>query len=119
MMEVYKGNIKNQALYISFNKHDDGVVFPIGISDEDVVTIVLQNQFWDLSIDQNGFEVVLDFFNERHNIYVTFNSIVLFVDPISNFYVDLRDLSDSENNFDVEDSDESPDDNPIIEVTCK
>jgi hypothetical protein len=118
LIEVYKGNIDNQALYISFNKNDDGVVFPVGISDEDLVTIVLQNQFWDLSVDHNGFEVMLDFFNERHTIYVTFSSIVLFVDPIAHFYIDLRDLSqqgDIDGDSDHFDDDDSSDDQ-IIEI---
>ncbi len=117
LIEVYKGNIENQALYISFNKNDEGVIFPAGVSDEDLVTIVLQNQFWDLSVDQNGFEVMLDFFNERHTIYVTFSSIVLFVDPIAHFYIDLRDLShqnmdNDSDNFD----DEDLNDDQIIEI---
>lgn len=114
IIEISKGHMKNNALYISFNKSDNEVIFPDGISNEEVVTIVLQNQFWDLSIDDHGFEVVLDFFGERHNIYIPFHSIILIVDPVSHFYIDLRDFYKEE---DVESKhEESNEESNLIEI---
>lgn len=116
ILEISKGNLQNYAFLISFNKNDENVIFPPNISNEDIVTIVLQNQYWDLSIDQSGFEVVLDFFGERQTVYISFSSIVLLADSVSKFYIDLRDFMDVENGDLEIDSDDEHEDDSIIEV---
>jgi uncharacterized protein len=49
------------------------------------MTIVLQHQFWDLSVDEDGFEVGLSFGSVPERLAVPFDSIVAFYDPAVQF----------------------------------
>jgi hypothetical protein len=49
------------------------------------MTIVLQNQFWDLKVTETGFEVGLSFDGQREMLGVPFSSIKGFFDPSVQF----------------------------------
>jgi uncharacterized protein len=49
------------------------------------MTIILQHQFWDLSVGENGFEVGLSFSNVPEKLYVPFDAITGFFDPSVKF----------------------------------
>ena len=49
------------------------------------MTIVLQHQFWDLSVGEDGFEVGLSFGSVPERLAVPFDSIVAFYDPAVQF----------------------------------
>lgn len=49
------------------------------------MTIVLQHQFWDLDVDDHGFEVGLSFGNVPEKLVVPFASITGFFDPSVQF----------------------------------
>lgn len=49
------------------------------------MTIVLQHQFWDLDVDEHGFEVGLSFGNVPEKLVVPFASITGFFDPSVQF----------------------------------
>jgi hypothetical protein len=49
------------------------------------MTIVLQNQFWDLKVTDTGFEVGLSFDGQREMLGVPFSSIKGFFDPSVQF----------------------------------
>ena len=85
--------IKKFCIYIFFDRNHKNVVFSENITTERYVTIILQNRFWDLSIDREnrGFEVTLDF-DGKEKIYIPFSSIIMFSDPENNFCLDFRDL---------------------------
>jgi uncharacterized protein len=51
----------------------------------DTMTIVLQHQFWDLAVDDSGFEVGLSFGGVAERITVPFDAITSFVDPAAQF----------------------------------
>ena len=52
------------------------------------MTIVLQNQFWDLEINENDFSVAL-LFNKKKKLHIPFNAIVKFYDPFVKFSIQL------------------------------
>jgi hypothetical protein len=49
------------------------------------MTIVLQNQFWDLKVTDTGFEVGLSFDGQRENLGVPFSAVKGFFDPSVQF----------------------------------
>jgi len=52
---------------------------------ENEMTIVLQNQYWDLKINDNGFEVGLSFDGHPEQLVVPYSSIKGFFDPSVQF----------------------------------
>ena len=53
------------------------------------MTIVLQNQYWDLKIKKNDFSVTLLFNKKKEFLTVPFNSITKFYDPFVKFSIQL------------------------------
>lgn len=49
------------------------------------MTIILQYEFSELTVNDEGFSVTLSFGNVPENIYVPFSAVRFFVDPPSNF----------------------------------
>lgn len=73
--------------YISFQTAASGVVVPPFLRDRfpEEVTIVLQNQFWDLHVDDDGFSVTLAFEASRQRIGVPWEAVTAFIDPVAEF----------------------------------
>ncbi len=53
------------------------------------MTIVLQNQFWDLKVGESGFEVGLSFDDKPETLVIPFTSIKGFFDPSVQFGLQL------------------------------
>ena len=51
----------------------------------DEMTIVLQNKFWDLAVDDDGFQVGLSFNQIPAKLEIPFAAITAFVDPAVDF----------------------------------
>jgi hypothetical protein len=91
----------NHHFYISFKTQAPGVSIPRSLIERfpDEMTIVLQNKFWDLKVDDSGFEVGLTFNQIPSHLSIPFSSIVSFVDPAVNFALQFQaqveDLPDS------------------------
>ena len=49
------------------------------------MTIVLQHQFWDLTVDDDGFEVGLSFGGVPERLAVPFDAVTAFFDPAVQF----------------------------------
>jgi hypothetical protein len=49
------------------------------------ITIVLQNQFWDLTVDEEGFGVMLRFDGRPEHLRVPWQALKSFVDPAAEF----------------------------------
>lgn len=49
------------------------------------MTVVLQHQFWDLTVTESAFEVGLSFNGVPERLFVPFTSITAFVDPHASF----------------------------------
>lgn len=69
--------------YISFRTHARGVRLSPRMRERypDEMTIVLQHQFWDLSVTDQAFEVGLSFRNIPEMLLIPFEAITRFSDP--------------------------------------
>lgn len=73
--------------YITFQTNHPDVVIPPYLKEryEDDMTIVMQNQYWDLFIDENHFEISLSFNRKKEHLYVPFDALLGFFDPSVDF----------------------------------
>ena len=73
--------------YITFKTHAPGVNIPQHLRERfpDEMTIVLQNKFWDLKVDEDGFGVGLSFNQIPAKLSIPFAAITAFVDPAVDF----------------------------------
>ncbi|PZQ16914.1 MAG: hypothetical protein DI565_05850 [Ancylobacter novellus] len=73
--------------YISFRTTDPDVRLSQRLKERypAEMTVVLQHQFWDLEVDEDGFEVGLSFGNVPEKLVVPFRSITGFFDPSVQF----------------------------------
>jgi hypothetical protein len=69
--------------YISFKTHAPGVTIPAVMRQKypDEMTIILQHEFWDLSVNGEGFEVSLSFSRKPERLTIPFAAITGFSDP--------------------------------------
>jgi uncharacterized protein len=75
--------------YIGFRTHARGVRLSTRMRElyPDEMTIVLQHQFWDLSVAENAFEVGLSFQNIPEMLVIPFDAVTRFADPSVPFEV--------------------------------
>jgi hypothetical protein len=68
---------------ISFKTHAPGVTLPGSIKQRypDEMAIILQHEFWDLSVGADHFEVSLNFSRRPERVVVPFDAITGFSDP--------------------------------------
>ena len=73
--------------YVGFRTAAPGVALPSYLSEKypDEMTIVLQNQFWGLEIEDGAFSVGLRFQNRPERLTIPFAAITTFADPSVNF----------------------------------
>ena len=78
--------------YISFDSTYKGVKVPseLKAGEDNEIKIILQHQFWDLTINDNKFSVVLSFNGKKKNISIPFNSIISFSDPSVGFSLQFK-----------------------------
>ena len=69
--------------YVTFRTHHPGVAIPEFLRDRypTDMTIVLQHQFWDLAVDEEGFGVTLSFNDQMQRLRIPFTAIKVFADP--------------------------------------
>lgn len=73
--------------YITFKTHAPGVNIPAHLIAKfpDEMTIVLQNRFWDLSVEDDYFAVGLSFNQTPSLLTIPYAAITAFVDPSVDF----------------------------------
>lgn len=73
--------------YITFKTQAPGVEMSEALIGRypDVMTIVLQHQFWDLKIRKESFSVGLSFSSVPHMLHIPFSAVVAFADPPAEF----------------------------------
>lgn len=71
--------------YITFRTTHPGVEMPDYLRERypDDMTIVLQHQYWDLQVEEDGFVVTLSFNDQLQRIRVPHNAIKVFADRVS------------------------------------
>lgn len=73
--------------YIAFRTKAPGVDIPKHLSERypDEMTIVIQHRYWDLAIDDEGFQIGLSFNQVPAKLRIPFDAVTGFVDPAVNF----------------------------------
>ena len=88
--------------YITFKTDYDGVkVHPdLAKDDEKELTIVLQHQYWDLSVQERFFTVTLSFSGVPETLVIPYAAITQFTDPSAGFSLqfDVDNVPDDEGN---------------------
>jgi hypothetical protein len=77
----------NHHFYITFKTSAPGVSIPAHLKERfpDEMTIVIQNKFWDLTVEETLFSVGLSFNQVPAKLVVPFAAITAFVDPAVDF----------------------------------
>jgi len=73
--------------YITFHTNIAGVEMSARLKERypDHVTIVLQNQFWDLVVEEDHFAVTLSFSDIPERLVIPFTALKAFYDPVASF----------------------------------
>jgi hypothetical protein len=82
--------------YISFDTHADGVRLSerLRAQHPEQMTIILQHQFWDLTVTERGFEVGLSFGGITEKLSVPFDAINGFFDPSVQFGLQFEEITE-------------------------
>src|SRR6266851_2350438 len=82
-----KGLPGEHHFFITFDTRADGVRMSTRLraSYPDEMTIVLQHQFWDLTVEEDDFDVELAFHGIPERLHVPFRAVKAFMDPSVQF----------------------------------
>lgn len=91
------GTMGNHHFFITYDTQAPGVVLSDVMKAQypEQITIVLQHKFWDLKVNEDGFEVSLTFNKMPETLYIPFAAIRQFVDPSQNFGFALQPMDGS------------------------
>ncbi|HEY8191420.1 MAG TPA: ClpXP protease specificity-enhancing factor SspB [Alphaproteobacteria bacterium] len=95
--EVVKDGLPGEHhFYITFMTDFPGVEIPDYLRDRypGEMTIVLQYQFYDLSVDKEKMKVTLSFNNVPERLVVPLAAVTIFADPSVNFALQFQPLGD-------------------------
>jgi len=100
--------------YITFKTAAAGVDIPKHLTERfpDEMTIVIQNRFWDLKVQDDGFEVGLSFNQAPARLVIPFAAITGFVDPAVNFALQFQAQGDENG---VQEHEQAENDHPLAE----
>ena len=93
-----KGLVGEHHFYISFDTRADGVRLSERLKQQysEQMTIILQHQFWDLSVSDTGFEVGLSFGGIPEKLGIPFDAVKGFFDPSVQFGLQFEDITAGE-----------------------
>ena len=93
-----KGLPGEHHFYISFDTKAEGVRLSDRLRAQypEQMTIILQHQFWDLEVDENGFSAGLSFGGVPEKLTVPFEAIKGFFDPSVQFGLQFEEAGDGE-----------------------
>ena len=77
----------NKHLYITFKTNNSKNIVPNWLLQKypNEMTIVIQHEYYHLSVNKNDFSVGLSFNNKKSDLKISFDSITSFADPSANF----------------------------------
>ena len=87
---ISKNGLPNKHhFYITFLTNYKNVKIPIDIQNKypKEMTIVIENSFWDLIVEENNFSIKLSFDGIKNKLIIPFNSLLSFSDPYANFHL--------------------------------
>ena len=99
LVDVSRNGLPNKHhFYITFITNYENVEIPkdIKINYPDEMTIVIENSFWDLLIQENNFSLKLSFDGIKKILIIPFNSLTAFSDPYANFHLKFPKLDYNE-----------------------
>ncbi|WP_253307990.1 MULTISPECIES: ClpXP protease specificity-enhancing factor SspB [unclassified Rickettsia] len=90
----------DQLIYISYRTDNPLVVLPLKVKQlyPKEITIVLQHQFENLLVKDEGFSLTVSFDGIKEAIYIPFNSLISFVDSSNNYSLTFNQQLNSYNN---------------------
>jgi hypothetical protein len=102
--------------YITFKTQANDVNIPRHLSERfpDEMTVVLQNKFWDLTVDDAGFSVGLTFNQVPTTLTIPFDAITAFHDPAVDFALQFH-VSVDENELEYGEHAHAENDTPLAE----
>ena len=97
-----KETIGDHHFFISFLTKHKNVKIPNSFMDNhpNTMTIVLQHQFWDLSVEDNRFSVTLSFNGKQEKLTIGYDAITQFTDPSTDFSLQFSSNEQDFNNDD-------------------
>jgi len=103
-LTVARGLPGDHHFYITFRTDHPGVAIAnhIRARHPDEMTIVLQHQFWDLEVGEDGFAVTLSFGGKSERLVIAFAAVTGFADPSAKFGLQFQTLTEPD------DEDEAP-----------
>src|ERR1700712_4141897 len=90
-----KGLPGDHHFFITFDTHADGVRMSDRLRGQypEEMTVILQHQFWDLTVSDQAFEVGLSFGGITERLSIPFESIKAFVDPSVQFGLQFEEVT--------------------------
>ena len=88
LKEVEKNGLDGKNhLYITFSTNYSKTSIPDWLLRKypSEMTIVIQNEYYHLSVNKKSFNIGLSFNNKKTDLTISFDSIISFADPSSNF----------------------------------
>lgn len=122
LVQVAKNGLPgNHHLYITFQTHFPGVKIPDYLKERhpDEVTIVIQYQFWDLTVEENTFYITLSFNNVQERLRIPYNAITGFVDPSVKFGLQFTPVDITEEDLLPEEKEDKKDTKDSLKKTSK
>jgi hypothetical protein len=94
-----EGLLGEHHFYISCRTDNSGMVMPDHLREiyPEEITLVLENQFWDLEVGDTAFSVTLSFGGRNERLTVPYDAITGFVDPSVEFGLQFKLGYDDEN----------------------
>ncbi len=82
----------SHQLYLTFQTDREDVSLPDSVraANPNEITIVLQNQFWDLKVEERSFSVTLNFNKLPAEVVVPYDALLGFADSGANFGLQFR-----------------------------
>ena len=95
--------------YITFRTQAVGVQLDDALKqgNPQEMTIVLQHQFWDLTVEENQFSVGLSFSGIQHKLVIPFSAVTHFTDPSVGFGLQFGDIDETQKQSDTKNSDKT------------
>jgi len=94
-----QGLIASHHFYVTFKTHFAGVDIPDFLREQypDEMTIILQHQFWGLTVKDDYFEVTLTFKKVPATLHIPFAALTAFADPGVQFGLQFKEAAGNEN----------------------
>lgn len=83
--------------YVSFRTRAPGVVVPAFLAERypEEVTVVIQHQYWELDVGDEGFGVTLAFDAARQRVAVPWEAVTAFIDPAAEFALRFQSVEEA------------------------